>query len=73
MKWERYGVRPGVRYELTGTGWWVIHCGHPTALWPYYVESPAGEMILAPSGRGFQFLKDAKATAERLAAHRSPS
>jgi hypothetical protein len=49
----------GGRWELTGTAFVVLHCGHPTALWPYYGLKPDGRMILAPNGRGFRFLKDA--------------
>jgi hypothetical protein len=45
----------------------VIHCGHPTALWPYYIVTPAGETVLAPSGRGFRYLAVAKAEVERRA------
>ncbi len=30
----------------------VRHCGHPTALWPYYAEI-GGRMHIAPNGRGF--------------------
>jgi hypothetical protein len=45
----------------------VRHCGHPTALWPYYGETPDGRMILAPSGRGFPTLNDAQAAAEEEA------
>ena len=40
---------------------WVIHCGHPTAVWPYYGEAYfADTMFLGPTGRGFQYLDDAK-------------
>jgi hypothetical protein len=42
------------------TGWWVRHCGHPTALRPYYVLSPAGEV----SERKFSLLVDAKGAAD---------
>ncbi len=27
-------------------GWRIEHCGHPTALWPYLLLDPAGEIIL---------------------------
>ena len=27
-------------------GWKITHCGHPTAIWPYVLENPAGRMIL---------------------------
>ena len=45
----------------------VIHCGHPTALWPYYIVTPTGETVFAPNGRGFKHLAAAKAEAERRA------
>jgi hypothetical protein len=47
------------------SGWVVRHCGHPTALWPYYGVPPGGgEMLLAPSGHGFQTLALAQAAVE---------
>jgi hypothetical protein len=79
--------RPGWtgRHEATkGTGgWWehiasswrVYHCGHPTALWPYY-GVPAGhdggcpqsKMMLAGGiglgGRAFRLLADCQAAVE---------
>ena len=42
----------------------IVHCGHPTALWPYYIVTPKNETILAPNGRGFKFLTDAKTEVE---------
>jgi len=27
-------------------GWKITHCGHPTALWPYILQTPDGRMIL---------------------------
>jgi hypothetical protein len=27
-------------------GWRIQHCGHPTALWPYLLLSPEGQIIL---------------------------
>jgi len=65
-RWIRYGTRPGVRYRYGQTDYWVVHCGHPTALWPYYGQAPDGQMILTPTGRGFQYLKDAKAAVEAV-------
>ncbi len=69
--WNVYGDRAtkGRRYQLTladsgDVEVWVIHCGHPTALWPYYIQaffSPT--MILAPNGSGFAYLRDAKLAA----------
>lgn len=76
ISWERIpppaGLK-GARYELVvvdlvyqvrveyPTGVWVVHCGHPTALWPYYGILPWTDRILvSPSGRGFRHLQDAK-------------
>ena len=42
-------------------GYTIQHCGHPTALWPYLLEGPAGEVILAPNGRAWQNLQAAGA------------
>lgn len=68
MKWKRfpgvYGGTCGCMHKLEGTKFQVRHCGHPTALWPWYGLRPDGSMILAPNGRAFQFLQDAKAATE---------
>jgi hypothetical protein len=51
------------------SGWLVRHCGHPTALWPYYGVPPGGgDMLLAPNGRGFQKLVHAQDAVELKAA-----
>ena len=49
------------------SGWKVIHCGHPTANFPYYVEGPDEKLYFAPNSRAFRRLKLAKETAELLA------
>lgn len=59
----------GARYALP-SGWWIEHCGHPTALWPYLVYSPAGERVLAPNGRAWRSLELAAAEAMRREAGR---
>jgi hypothetical protein len=45
--WTKYGGAMGVggvwKHE---SGWIVKHCGHPTALWPYYAVSPKGTMLI---------------------------
>jgi hypothetical protein len=43
------------------SGWEVHHCGHPTALFPYYVEAPDGRSFIAANGRGFMHLAAANA------------
>jgi len=35
-------------------GWRIEHCGHPTALWPYALYTPAGQLITAANGRAFR-------------------
>lgn len=75
LTWHKYGGTTGSKfavYELIGpqgveVGVQVQHCGHPTALWPYYVTAHwLKEIELAPNGRGFRLLVDAKARAEEL-------
>lgn len=46
--WERLG-RPGkldAVYRHTETGWEIRHCGHPTAIRPYYAVHPDHPDIL---------------------------
>ncbi len=71
--WKAWGMRPGRHYQLLYLGEetdvYVHHCGHPTALWPYYItrtECGRGPMTLAPNGHGFQCLVDAKKAAIQL-------
>lgn len=54
-------------FSCETAGWSVRHCGHPTALWPWYGIDPEGAMILHTSGYAFQYLGDAlKATREAI-------
>jgi hypothetical protein len=56
--WQRVdgGVgKIGARYTHP-SGYWIEHCGHPTALWPYALYGPDGRMVLAPNGRAWQKL-----------------
>lgn len=42
--------------------WSIQHCGHPTALWPYYITDPDGRPHIDPvTGRAFRNLATAKA------------
>ena len=50
------------------SGWLVLHCGHPTALWPYYGVSPSGETLLAPNGYAFRLLVLAQEAVEEQTA-----
>lgn len=37
------------------SGWQIVHCGHPTANWPYYLSAPdRNETIVSFNGRGFR-------------------
>ena len=71
--WRAWGVKPGRHYQLLFVGEetdvYVHHCGHPTAIWPYFICRNAdgkGPMILAPNGHGFMSLNDAKEAALAL-------
>ena len=51
------------------TGWTVRHCGHPTALYPYYGEPPPRDpfplnMLIAPNGHAFPRLCECQAAVE---------
>ena len=71
--WRAWGMRPGRHYQLLflgeDTNVYVHHCGHPTAIYPYYIsrrEDGKGPMTLAPNGHGFMSLKAAKEAAVQL-------
>jgi hypothetical protein len=55
-------------WQLAGTRFYVKHCGHPTALWPWYGLRPDGTMItsgwLGERGYAFRYLDDAKVATE---------
>lgn len=48
LGWTRVDPRPWsklrARWEHT-SGWRLDHCGHPTALWPWALFDPAGQMV----------------------------
>lgn len=50
-------------YEHIYSGWKICHCGHATALWPFYLVDPAHPQIFIVShnNRGFHNLAAAKA------------
>lgn len=63
IEWTRHPAIVGAWYEMTvdgtPTGFWVKHCGHQTAIRPYYVELPCGDIL----DRKYSHLADAKAAA----------
>lgn len=66
MTWIKvYGDRAGGKfatYEHPFSGWQVHHCGHSTALWPYYLTQPGRpEIIVSHNRLGFQNVEAAKA------------
>ena len=46
------------------SGWEILHCGHPTANWPYYAVAPDGRTWIAGNGHGFRTLAIAMAAVE---------
>lgn len=60
-RWKRSpGPSLGATW-LHPSGWWIGHCGHATANWPYTVVSPTGITYVNPNnGRAFGSLKMAK-------------
>lgn len=62
MSWEPIHRNPWGRYDAwrCSNGEVVRHCGHPTALRPYYIDGKLEEVGT------FRLLKEAKAAAEAL-------
>lgn len=45
--WVRVDPRPWGKLNAQWKhrdGWWLEHCGHPTALWPWALYDPKGRM-----------------------------
>ena len=68
-KWKRYygssGGYCGATFHLEvdgeDTGWFIQHCGHPTANYPYLIYDPSGKRFLDPqTKRAFRHLRVAK-------------
>ena len=54
----------GAVWEHT-SGWQVIHCGHPTANYPWYAMSPEGKRLTLANGNfAFAYLKEIKRMVE---------
>ena len=50
--WTRFVKSMADRQFEHQDGWIIRHCGHPTALWPYELWNPAGQMILTGAAAG---------------------
>ena len=70
MTWKRTSLADGkchTRYEHAD-GWEVVHCGHPTALWPYYLRTIADSsaIVVSHNGRGFRGVRIARRVVEGI-------
>lgn len=63
----------GADWRHVPSGWVTRHCGHPTALWPYYVEHPGqpGSIVVSFNGLGWKTAAAARAAIGVLAAGRA--
>jgi hypothetical protein len=68
---SRAGDKCGTHWRHV-SGWELRHCGHPTAIWPYYLVDPARPDFLTVSfnGRGFKSLAIAQDLIESIVAGR---
>ena len=63
--WQRLsapGDKCSAHWAHPNSGWEVLHCGHPTANWPYWLREPNrrdGRIVVSHNGRGFRTLADA--------------
>lgn len=67
VTWQRHPMPPFTNYEMLNdgipNGVWIRHCGHQTALRPYYVVAPNDDII----ERKFRRLEEAKLAATMVA------
>lgn len=68
-RWIDLGGRGKFKtWRLDGTDYYVKHCGHPTALFPWYGLRPDGSIITSGQngtcGYAFRFCADAKVATE---------
>jgi hypothetical protein len=68
-RWIDLGGRGKFKtWRLDGTEFYVKHCGHPTALFPWYGLRPDGSIITSGRdgefGYAFRFCADAKVATE---------
>ena len=66
--WTRLGKGLFSLWKHDASGWFVKHCGHPTAPCPWFILSPEGQLILNPNGRAWRLLADAFDHVEQLLA-----
>ena len=70
MNWTRTSLADGkchTRYEHAA-GWEVVHCGHPTAIWPYYLrrlDDPSA-IVVSHNGLGFRGVRIARRVVEGI-------
>ena len=52
------------------SGWHIQHCGHPTALYPYYLHHRAlpAQIVMSHNGMGFTQLRETQQIVEEIAA-----
>lgn len=63
--------RPNVKGSdwIHESGWQAVHCGHQTAIWPFYLVAPGGSPpIVSWNGLGFQRLEYAQRAVELIVA-----
>jgi hypothetical protein len=64
-----WGGREGALWQHV-SGWHVEHCGHPTALWPYYLwhDGLPNRIVVSHNGLGFTDIKATRAMVEEISA-----
>ena len=62
------GRKCDARWLHEASGWVIRHCGHPTALWPYFAVDPEhpGCETMTHNGKGFRKLEDGFAAIEAV-------
>jgi hypothetical protein len=54
LGWKRVDTCSGKLFAVWThpSGWWLQHCGHPTALHPWMLRDPQGRMLGTGATRG---------------------
>lgn len=62
------GDKCGTHWRHVASGWEVMHCGHPTANWPYRLVDPSRprHCTVSVDGHGFRRLDIAMDVVERV-------